>query len=100
MIKSLVGGAIVECTNHIGVGGVVEFISLLGEPLDLILESFLILRDASFEVPRAPRLFESALEITHEGLLEVDPIVDGAIRQVFEPDPRTLREMDGEELDD
>lgn len=100
MIQSLIGGVVGECTNHIGIGGVVEFISLLGEPLDVISEAFLILLDVSFEVLRAPRLFVGALEITHEDLLEVDPIVDGAARQVFEPGPRTLREMDGEELDD
>lgn len=45
-------------------------------------------------------MFVRALEITDEGLLEVVPVMDGVARQVLEPCPYPLGEVDEQELDD
>lgn len=58
--ESLVSGAISEGTYHVGVG---EFVSLLGEPLDVISETLPSLLGTSLEVPGAPRAFVGAMEV-------------------------------------
>lgn len=45
-------------------------------------------------------MFVHALEITNESLLEVSPVVDDVARQVLEPCPCPLYEVNGQELDD
>lgn len=40
-----------------------------------------------------------SLEIANEGLLEVNPVMDGVARQMLEPRPWPLHEVDGKELD-
>lgn len=59
-VESLVSGAISEGTYHVGVG---EFVSLLGEPLDVISETLPSLLGTSLEVPGAPRAFVGAMEV-------------------------------------
>lgn len=100
MDECFVGGAISEGTYHVGVGGIGEFIPLLGEALDVILEAFLALPGAPLEIPVAPKEFVSAMEDSHKGLTEFDQVMDGAARQVRKLGPRPLREVDSEELDD
>jgi hypothetical protein len=53
--KFFVGGVIGESTYYVGVGGIEEFVSLLGEPSDVIPEAFPALLGALLEVLRAPR---------------------------------------------
>jgi hypothetical protein len=100
MDESLVGGAISEGTYHVDVGGIEEFISLLGEPMDVTLKTLAALLGTSLEVLRAPKAFVGALEISDKSLPEVGPVVDGADWQMLEPGPRPLRKVNGEELDD
>lgn len=69
MNQRLVGSVVGEGANHDGIGGIGEFISLLGEPPNVVLEAFPGLLDALLEGPRGPRAFAGTLEITHEGLL-------------------------------
>jgi hypothetical protein len=66
-----------EGTYHIVVGGVREFVSLLGEPFDVILETLTALLGTSLEVPGAHRTFVGALEVFDESLPEVGLVVDG-----------------------
>lgn len=98
--ERLIGSAVGEGAHHVGVGGVGEFVSLLGEPPNVIPEAFPILLGAPLKVPGALGALVGALEVLDEGLPEVDPVVDGAGWQMFEPGPRSLRKVDGEELDD
>lgn len=95
--QRLVGSVVGEGANHVGIG---EFISLLGEPPDVVPEAFPTLLDALLEAPRGPRAFAGTLEITHEGLFKVSLVVDSVTRQVHEPGPRPLCEVDREKLDD
>lgn len=53
-----------EGTYHVGVGGVGEFVPLLGEPPDVIPKAFPALLGASLEVPRTPTAFLGSLEIS------------------------------------
>lgn len=88
MNQCLVGGVIGEGTDHVSVGDIGEFVSLLGEPPDVILKAFSTLLNASLEVLRAPEAFISALEISHESVNEVGPLVEDSARQVLELGPR------------
>lgn len=100
MDESLVGGAISKGTYHVDVGGIEEFISLLGEPPDVILKTPIALLGTYLEVPRAPKAFVGALEVSDKSLPEVGPVVDGVGWQMLEPGPRPLRKVNGEELGD
>lgn len=100
MNQRLVGSVVGEGANHVDIGGIGEFISLLGEPPDVVLEAFPALLDALLEAPRGPRAFAGTLKITHEGLFKVGLVVDSVARQVHEIGPRPLHEVDREKLDD
>lgn len=86
--------------HDINVGGVRQLVPFLEKSLDVVLQTLLALMDTLFEVLRASRTFLHALEIAHESLLKVDPIVDGVARQMLEPHPCPFHEVDGQELDD
>lgn len=98
--ERLVGGVVSEGTCYMGVGSVREFISFLGEPPDVVPEPFPSLLVAPIEVPGAPRMLVSTLEVFYEGLSEVGLVVDGVGWQILESGPRPLRKVDGVELDD
>lgn len=100
MNQRLVGSVVDEGANHVGIGGIGEFIYLLGEPSDVVPEAFPALLNALLKAPRSPREFAGTLEITHEDLFKVGLVVDSVARQVHELGPRPLREVDSEELDD
>lgn len=50
MDEHLIGGAISECTYHVGVGGIEEFIPFLTEPSDVVSKTLPALLGTSFEV--------------------------------------------------
>jgi hypothetical protein len=62
----LVGGDVGEGPDHISIGGIREFVSFFGEPMDV--------------VPRATRALVGALEVPDERSPEVGPIIHGADR--------------------
>jgi hypothetical protein len=76
------------------------FITFRGKPPDVILEAFPLLWVHLLRSQKTFGVLVGSLEVLDEGLSEVDPIVDGAGRQVFEPGPHPFREVDGEELED
>jgi hypothetical protein len=75
--ERLVGGALSEYTYYIGVG---DFVSFMGEPPDVVLETLPTVLGAPFEVLGAHRVFVGALEVLNEGLPEVRPVMDGVAR--------------------
>jgi hypothetical protein len=75
--ERLIGGVISQGTHYVGVSGIGEFIYFLGEPPDVILEAFPALLGAPLKVPKAPRALVVGLEVSNEGLTEVDLVMDG-----------------------
>lgn len=83
-----VGGAISEVTHHDGVCDVKEFVYLLGEAPNVIPETLPTLLGTPLEVSGAPRFLVSVMEVSDNGLPEVDPIMDGLAWQVLKPGSR------------
>jgi hypothetical protein len=54
----------------------------------------------ALQVPGVAKTHVRALEITGEDLPEVLPAIDNISRQMVEPSPGRVDQVDGEELDD
>jgi hypothetical protein len=100
MRECLIGCVVGEGTYHVDFGGVGKFIPFLGKPPNAISESFPTFMGAPLEVPGATRALVGCLEVPSEGLLEVDPVVEGVGWQMLEQALAPFREVDAEELDD
>jgi hypothetical protein len=77
-----------------------ELRTALAEAPYEVPERFAGLLGARTQVPGVPRAHVRALEISHERADQVVPVVDLAGRQVFEPRPRRVGEVQGEVADD
>jgi hypothetical protein len=77
-----------------------ELGTALGEAPYEVPEQFAGLLGARTQVPGVPRAHVRALEIPHERADQVVPVVDLAGRQVLEPRPRRVGEVQGEVADD
>jgi hypothetical protein len=92
--------AIPECWNDIGVGHTRKLVVLLWETLDVISEGLTYLLLAALQILGAARTHICALEVVGEDLLEILPAIDDVSRQMVQPGPRGISQVDGEEMDD
>ena len=83
MNERLTVGAEGERQDDFGVDGAGEFVALLGEAADVVLEIFTLLLLAIAEVPWVFGANVGAQEIADEDVVELGPAVDPARRQVL-----------------
>jgi hypothetical protein len=88
-----------ECWDDVGVTDLGEFIALLGESSDVILEEFAWILPATLQILAAARPHVCALEVVDEDLLEILPAINRLSRQVVKPGPSHVGQINGEELD-
>jgi hypothetical protein len=84
----LAGGSCEERPNDIGVSHVGQLSALSGEALNVLTESFIQLLAEAPEVLGISRADISALEVPHENLHEVGPVVDASAWKMFQPGSR------------
>jgi hypothetical protein len=77
-----------------------ELRTALGEAPYEVPERLAGLLGARTQVPGVPRTHVRALEISHERADQVVPVVDLAGRQLLEPRPRRVCEVQGDVADD
>ena len=85
MNQGLIGGLGQKSSYDISVGDVGQLVALSGEASDVPTESFPGLLSIVFEIPWVPRMRICALEVPHEDLFQVYPILDSVGRKVFKP---------------
>ena len=73
---------------------------MLGEASHVVAEGLVGLLMTPFEVPGVPRAHVRALEIAHEDVDQVGPVVDLARRQVLEPRSCGVSKMERKVADD
>jgi hypothetical protein len=83
MDELLVGGSREERSNDIGVNHVGQLGALSGEASNALTESLIRLLAAALEVLGITTADISALEVPHENLHEVSPVVDALGRKMF-----------------
>ena len=74
-----------EGVDDLDVGDAGELGALLGEAPPVVAQGLVGLLSTPFEVPGVPRAHVCALEIAHEDLDQVGPVVDLIRRQMLEP---------------
>jgi hypothetical protein len=89
-----------ECRDDIGVADLGEFMPLPRKSSDVIPEGFDRLLPTALQIPRVVGLHVCALEVTGEDLLEILLAINHVSRQVVEPGPGHVGQVNGEELDD
>ena len=77
--------ALEEGVDDLDVGDAGELGALLGEAPHVVAQGLIGLLSTPFEVPRVPRAHVCALEIAHEDLDQVGPVVDLICGQMLEP---------------
>lgn len=98
--QGLAGGPGQEGSNDVGVGDIGQLIALPGETLDVQAESLSRLLPAVLEIPGIPRACISALEVPHEDLLQVRPVLNPVGQEVFQPCSRRVSQEQREVADD
>jgi hypothetical protein len=93
-------GALEEGVHDFGLRHAQEIRAALGEVPYEVPERLAGLLSARTQVPGVPRAHVRALEISYERADQVVPVVDLAGRQVLEPRPRRVGEVQGEVADD
>jgi hypothetical protein len=81
--KLLIGGSHEERPNDVGVSHVGQLGALPGEASNVHMESLILLLAAAPKVLGITRANISALEVPHENLHEVGPIMDATGRKMF-----------------
>ena len=76
--------ALEEGVDDLDVGDAGEFGALLGEAPHVVTQVLIGLLETPFEVPGVPRAHVRALEVAHEDMDQVGPVVDLIRRQVLE----------------
>ena len=74
-----------EGVDDLDVGDARELGALLGEASHIVAQGLIGLLATPFEVPGVPRAHVCAMEVAHEDLDQVGPVVDIIRRQVLEP---------------
>jgi hypothetical protein len=88
MDKLFTGGSHEECPDDIGVSHVGQLSALSREALNVLMESFIWFLAIAPKVLGVTRVDISALEVPHENLHEVSPVVDATSQKVFQPSSR------------
>jgi len=86
--------------DDLGVGDTGELGALLGEVSDVVTQGFVGPLLAPSEIPGVSRAHVRALEIAHEDLDQVAPVVDLICGKVLEPCPLRVREVQRKVADD
>jgi hypothetical protein len=86
--------------HNLGLRYAPELRAALGEASYEVPERLAGLLGAGVQVPGVPRAQIRALEVANERVDQVIPVVDLAGRQVLEPRPRRVGEVQGEVADD
>ena len=89
-----------EGVDDLDVGDAGELGALLGEAPHVVTQGFAGLLTTPFEVPGVPRAHVRALEIAHEDVDQVGPVVDLARRQVLKPRSCGVSKMERKVADD
>jgi len=92
--------ALEESVDDLDVGDAGELGALLREAPHVVTQGHIGLLTAPFEVPGVPKAHVSALEVAHEDLDQVGPVVDMVRGQVLEPRSCGISEMKGKVTDD
>ena len=87
MDECLVGHVANEGIDHVSVGDVGELIALLGETLDVLLESLVGPLPTVVEVPRVQGLSVHALEVPDKDGAEISLGADAVGLKLLEPSP-------------
>ena len=87
-------------TDDFGVLHAGELGPLLGETLDVVPQRLIGLLTAPSEIPGVPRAHVRALEVAHEDVDQVGPVVDLIRRQVLEPRSCGVSKMKRKVADD
>jgi hypothetical protein len=77
-----------------------ELRAALGEASYEVPKRLAELLGACAQIPGVSRAHVRALEVPHEGADQIVPVLDLASRQVLEPRPRRVGEVQGEVTDD
>ena len=94
------GRTLEESVDDLDVGDAGELGALLGEASHVITQGLAGLLGTPFEVPGVPRAHVRALEIAHEDMDQVGPVVDLIRKQVLEPRSCGVRKMKRKVADD
>ena len=89
-----------ESVDDLDVGDARELGAPLGEASQVVTQGLAGLLATPFEVPGVPRVHVRALEIAHEDMDQVGPVVDLVRGQVLEPRSCGVSKMKGEVVDD
>jgi len=98
--KLFASGARNEGSDDIGVRDVGELSALFGESPDEVSERLIELLPTAPEVLGVPRAHVCALEVPDKDPDQVSPVVDHALREVLEPCPARIGQMEWEVADD
>jgi hypothetical protein len=85
MDELFAGGSHEECPNDIGVSHIGQLDALPEEAPNILTKSFIRLLAAAPEVPGVTRADIGTLEVLHENLYEVGPVVDAMGRKMLQP---------------
>ena len=100
MYQLLAGGTGDEGSDDVGVGDVGELGALFGESPNEVSEGLIRLLLAAPEVLGVSRAHVCALEVPDEDPDQVGPVMDHALREVLEPCPSRIGQMQREVADD
>src|SRR6185436_15329466 len=89
-----------EGVDDLDMGDAGELGALLGEASHVVTQGLAGLLATPFEVPGVPRAHVRALEIAHEDMDQVGPVVDLIRRQVLEPRSCGVSKMKRKVADD
>jgi len=94
------GGTGNEGSDDVGVRDVGELGALLVESPDEVSKGLIGLLPVAPEVPGVPRVHICALEVPDEDLDHVGPVVDHALREMLEPGPGRIGQVQWKVADD
>jgi hypothetical protein len=85
-----------ECRDDVSIIDLGELVAFLGEPSNVILEGFTRFLPATLQILGVSRLHICALEVAAEDPLEILLAINCASRQVVEPGPSRVGQVNGE----
>ena len=94
------GRTLEESVDDLDVGDTRELGALLGEASHVVTQGLAGLLATPLEVPGIPRAHVRALEVAHEDVDQVGPVVDLICRQVLEPRSCGVRKVKRKVADD
>jgi hypothetical protein len=100
MHQGLAAHVILECRDDIDVIDLGEFMALSREPPNVVSEGFTLLLPVTLQIPGVARPHIRALKVVGEDVLEILPAINQVSRQLVEPGPGHVGQVNGDKLDD